>query len=275
MNHFEWPSALNQPSILGFGCAGMGSSISSKESLALLSEASALGINYFDTAPTYGLGASENILGKFLSGRERDKFWIATKIGMKLRQRSRLFKPLLPIARYIKQGFAPGFKTPRGAQPAIVPRMSRDQMQVSLEKSLDKLRLEYVDVLLLHAYAWKGIEYENEVAHFLTKVVENGMARYIGISGTPEDISLAKREFPRFDVAQIDWRERERARNLSLSQNMIVNVHSVVRGCPSQGSRISTSLQDALALHTGITLVATSSIRHLRENANLASGIQQ
>ena len=51
-----------------------------KESLDTIDAALELGVNFYDTADVYGMGHSEELLGKAMQGR-RDKFTIATKIG--------------------------------------------------------------------------------------------------------------------------------------------------------------------------------------------------
>ena len=63
------------------GCASFGSRVSPHQAKRLLGQAFDAGITYFDTAPSYGLGSSEAILGTFLGGK-RDRAWIATKVGL-------------------------------------------------------------------------------------------------------------------------------------------------------------------------------------------------
>jgi len=52
-----------------------------KDAIATIHRALDLGINLVDTAPVYGFGHSEEIVGKALAGR-RDKVLIATKVGL-------------------------------------------------------------------------------------------------------------------------------------------------------------------------------------------------
>ena len=54
--------------------------VEDRESLDLISAALDMGINFFDTADVYGMGHSEELLGRAMQGR-RDKFIVATKIG--------------------------------------------------------------------------------------------------------------------------------------------------------------------------------------------------
>ena len=65
-------------SLFGLGCFPLGGRIAEKEAVAIIRRAHDLGVNYFDTAPSYGRGASETRVGKALAP-VRDKVLIATK----------------------------------------------------------------------------------------------------------------------------------------------------------------------------------------------------
>jgi len=65
-------------SLFGLGCFPLGGRIAEKEAVAVIRRAHELGVNYFDTAPSYGRGASETRVGKALAP-VRDKVLIATK----------------------------------------------------------------------------------------------------------------------------------------------------------------------------------------------------
>jgi aryl-alcohol dehydrogenase-like predicted oxidoreductase len=71
-------------SALGLGCMGMSEFYGARddvESLATLEAALAAGIDFFDTADTYGHGHNEELVGRFLKGR-RDRVVLATKFGI-------------------------------------------------------------------------------------------------------------------------------------------------------------------------------------------------
>jgi aryl-alcohol dehydrogenase-like predicted oxidoreductase len=71
-------------STLGLGCMGMSEFYGARddaESLATLETALAAGIDFFDTADTYGHGHNEELVGRFLKGR-RDQVILATKFGI-------------------------------------------------------------------------------------------------------------------------------------------------------------------------------------------------
>ena len=55
------------------------------EATALIQRSLALGLNYFDTAPMYGVGESEQRYGQALRGVARERYVLSTKVGRVLR----------------------------------------------------------------------------------------------------------------------------------------------------------------------------------------------
>ncbi|MGP8034036.1 MAG: aldo/keto reductase [Steroidobacteraceae bacterium] len=126
-------------SALGFGGAPIGNlyaEVREADAQAALHEALERGIRYFDTAPFYGHGLSEKRMGRALAGRPRGSFVISTKVG-------RLIAPDESRQRPINDGFAV-----RGS--CALFDYSGDGVRRSFEASARRLRLEYIDILLLH-----------------------------------------------------------------------------------------------------------------------------
>jgi D-threo-aldose 1-dehydrogenase len=125
-------------SLLGFGSAPLGNfprALSEAECDATVSRAWARGVRYYDTAPLYGLGLSENRVGRVL--RSRDSYLLSTKVG-------RLLEPL-----------APGESFDAGIYQDVPKRKyiydySHDGVMRSFEESLQRLDLDHVDILLVH-----------------------------------------------------------------------------------------------------------------------------
>lgn len=122
---------------VSFGCASIGNlyrEVSDEDAQAVLQAAWDAGIRYFDTAPHYGRGLSEMRLGRFLSGRSGHV--ISTKVG-------RVLTPSeTPIAE------ADGFVNP--APNRVRYDYSGDGIEESLEQSLHRLGLRYVDIVYVH-----------------------------------------------------------------------------------------------------------------------------
>jgi aryl-alcohol dehydrogenase-like predicted oxidoreductase len=114
-----------------------------------------LGINFFDTANVYGVGASEEAWGEILSGYKREDYVLATKV------------------------YFPMSETDNG--------LSAPQIEKQLDASLKRLQTDYVDLYQCHRFdPDTPIE---ETMEALTKAVESGKVRHIGFSEwTPEQI---------------------------------------------------------------------------------------
>ena len=128
-------TALEVPP-LGLGCATFGgvAPVEVRDAVALVEHALDAGIGYFDTAPQYGYGKSEHILGHVL--RERGGPVVSTKAG-------RLLQPLTGPRPaddiwYRPLPFAPVYD------------YSADGIRRSHEDSLQRLGLAAIDILFLH-----------------------------------------------------------------------------------------------------------------------------
>jgi aryl-alcohol dehydrogenase-like predicted oxidoreductase len=73
--------------VVGIGCNAFGTRINADQVRAVVDAAVEQGATFFDTADVYGLGASEELLGRALGSR-RDDVVIATKFGMDMQGRS-------------------------------------------------------------------------------------------------------------------------------------------------------------------------------------------
>lgn len=182
----------------------MGAALTTTGRLRLLEMALDEGINHFDTAPLYGQGQAESLLGKFCLCR-RDRLTITTKYGLLPRQQPSLVQPLIPIARVINrrlliplrqrslsrarqsqsQSSAPvtgpkssdSSATKGPACPAIpyTPAMLRSH----LERSLRHLATDYIDYYLLHEC---HADYLNSpFIDCLEDLVREGKIRHYGI----------------------------------------------------------------------------------------------
>jgi hypothetical protein len=136
---------------LGFGCGRLKGGTEKANALRLVHTALDLGLRHFDTAPPYGLGASEAVLGEALKGRQ-EPVTVFTKAGLArpaspgLMQTARAI--VKPMARHI-----PGLRTAvlKGmAHRAASANFDPDFIARSFETSLRLLQREQVDGLLLH-----------------------------------------------------------------------------------------------------------------------------
>ncbi len=117
-----------------------------------------VGINYFDTANTYGHGAAERVWGEILADHRRESYVLSTKVF--------------------------GRMSPDDAG------LSPHQIAKQIDGSLERLRTDYVDVYMAHRFD-TTIPIEDTLEAF-EKVRAQGKARYLGFSEwTPEQIQAA------------------------------------------------------------------------------------
>ena len=116
----------------------------------VLKRAGILGINFFDTANVYSKGRSEEIVGEFLTGIDREDAVVATKV-------------------YNAMGDG---VNQRG--------LSRKHVAWQMRESLKRLKTDYVDLYQIHRWDYQTpIE---ETLSILTDLVHAGKIRYIGAS---------------------------------------------------------------------------------------------
>jgi D-threo-aldose 1-dehydrogenase len=122
----------------GAPIGGLYAPVSDEAAAATLQAAWDAGIRAFDTAPHYGVGLSERRIGDFLAGRPRAEFVVSTKIGRRL----------VPAAGPGSvEGADEFYGTPTLRR---VRDYSADGARRSLEDSLRRLRLDRVDIALIH-----------------------------------------------------------------------------------------------------------------------------
>ena len=126
---------------LGFGTAqfgNMGKKVAAEDCLDAVEAAWNGGLRFFDTAPHYGLGLSEERLGRALRVRPRKDYVISTKVGRLLSDNP------TPQGSDRDNGFLVPDKLTR------VRDYTAEGVQRSLEESLSRLKLDAVDILWIH-----------------------------------------------------------------------------------------------------------------------------
>jgi len=124
-----------------------------EESRRIFDAYAAAGGNFLDTANRYTEGTSERWVGEFVAA-ERERFVVATKYSL-----------------FTRKG-----------DPNAAGNHRKSLVQ-SLEASLERMQLDYVDLYWVHA--WDYLTPVDEVMRALDDVVRAGKALYVGISDTP------------------------------------------------------------------------------------------
>jgi aryl-alcohol dehydrogenase-like predicted oxidoreductase len=110
------------------------------------------GINFFDTAAVYGLGHSEEVIGKALKG-DRDKVVLATKCGLVWDENKNISK--------------------NGTYDSILREA---------EASLRRLGTDYIDLYQMHWPDTDANAPAEETMRAMDKLVQDGKVRYVGVS---------------------------------------------------------------------------------------------
>ena len=185
MHYVELGSSGLRSSVLGFGCAGVMGRVGRKDSLRALGAAYDAGVNFFDTARSYGYGESEALLGEFLAGR-RNRAIISTKFGILAVPQQPWKQALKPLARTVFSIFP---SAQRAAKAQIASQFQSNQFSVkilrnSLDESLRKLRTDYVDLLFMHSPT-AAVMAQDDLFCEMENLVRAGKVRVAGISADP------------------------------------------------------------------------------------------
>jgi aryl-alcohol dehydrogenase-like predicted oxidoreductase len=157
MNHRELGSSGVEVSEVGFGAWVVGTDWwgdrTREQAIDMLHHAVDRGVTYFDTGDVYGHGDSEELVGEAL-GEYRDEVTISTKVGYDF------------------------YNNPQAGHGELPKRVDSEWIHTALDRSLDRLGMEYVDLLMLHN-ADVG-EVDADVLETLDELQESGRVDAVG-----------------------------------------------------------------------------------------------
>ena len=186
---------------------GDDSKIDEAAAFAMVDEAMARGVNYYDTAWGYHNGNSELVMGKALARHPREKFYLATKF--------------------------PGYDL-----------SNMGKVEEIFEKQLEKCQVEYFDFYLFHNVCEMNIDAYLDPKYgtydYLLAQKKNGRIRYLGFSAHG-DYDVMKRfleaygkdmEFCQIQLNYLDWDFQDAKRKVELLNqwNIPVWVMEPLRG---------------------------------------------
>ncbi len=143
-------------SALGFGGSSLGGvfgAIDEPDAIRAVHVAVDHGINFIDTSPYYGQTRAEAVLGKALREIDRDRYYLATKVGQ----------------------YGEG-----------VFDYSAERVVRSVDESLARLNVSHVDLIQCHDIEFAYLEQiVHETLPALHKLKQTGKVRHVGITGLP------------------------------------------------------------------------------------------
>jgi aryl-alcohol dehydrogenase-like predicted oxidoreductase len=160
-------------STISFGAWAIGGTwgtVDDKSSMAALHCALDNGANFFDTADVYGDGRSERLLAR-LRHERREQFYVATKAGRRL-------------------------------DPHIASGYTEKNLRAFVERSLENLNVEAIDLLQLHCPPTE-VYYRPEIFGWLDDLVKEGKLRHYGVSVEKVEEGLKAIEYSGVQSVQI------------------------------------------------------------------------
>lgn len=212
----------------------------------LLNAAQKYGINYLDTAPAYGL--SEERLGRAIY-KKRKEWVLSSKVG---------------------EEFNNGLST---------YDFSESHIKRSVERSLNRLKTDYLDILLLHSHGMLADEIER-VMQILHTFKEQKIVKAIGISTKNEVETETAIHFSDIIMASFSATNTREENNLLMARKHGVGI--IIKKVFDSGHLAQTdtdrekSLQYALSYESvASVLIGTISLDHLKNNVSSVFNISQ
>jgi aryl-alcohol dehydrogenase-like predicted oxidoreductase len=145
--------------------------VSEDDAYAALNRAIDLGVNFLDTADVYGDGRSEKLIGRLLEDRPQDEILVATKAGRRLDPH-----------------------TPEG--------YNHDNLSAFVERSLENLGVEALDLLQLHCPPTEAYS-QDSTFEALDRLQEAGRIRNYGVSVEKVEEARMALDYPGVATVQI------------------------------------------------------------------------
>ncbi len=137
-----------------------------KDAIEAIQYAYDLGVTSIDTAPIYGQGNSEEIVGEAIKNIPRDKVQVLTKYGMRW--------------DLAKGDFAFKSKDNNGNAISVYKYAGKDSIIKECEDSLRRLQTDYIDLYQIH---WPDITTPiAETMEAVAKLIQQGKVRHAGVS---------------------------------------------------------------------------------------------
>lgn len=158
--------------IAGANSAGVSwGDVDTKESIAAVRRMVENGVNMVDTAPIYGEGHSEEVVGQALKGI-RDKVFLTTKFGS-----------------YISHFTG-----------TSVRDCKYNTVEREIDESLKRLQTDYIDFYVMH---WPDVNTPiEETMAAVNMLKEKGKIRFIGMSNSPKELIMEAQKYAKIDVIQ-------------------------------------------------------------------------
>lgn len=192
MQYRKFPGLESPVSEIGFGtwtlATGWWGEKTDDEAVAMLRRAHDRGVTFFDAADSYGNGRSERQLATAFRGM-RDRVVYGTKIGYDI--------------------YDPSAQAARRGQSELPQKFDAEYMRFAVERCLERLETDYIDVLQLHNVKMEHVR-DGRIWETLRELKREGKIRVWGAAFGPaigwlyETVELFERE-PDIGTVQMIW----------------------------------------------------------------------
>jgi len=186
---------------IGYGAWSLGAdwgNVSKEQAAQTLSAVKENSVNFIDTADVYGDGRSEKIIGDFTAVNTQTPIYIATKAGRRL-------------------------------NPHAIEGYTRDNLFSFVERSLENLQTDCLDLLQLHCPPTQ-VYYSPEVFTALDELVEQKLIRNYGVSVEKVEEGLKAIQYPNVATVQIVFNMfRQRPLDYFFKEAQKKNIGIIVR----------------------------------------------
>jgi len=151
---------------IGFGAWAIaldwwgGKKIEDQDAIKMLKRAYDLGINFYETADIYGNGKSEKLISQAFKGMNREELVYSTKWGYDI------------------------YSSKQVGHNEIPQKHDTDFLQYALQKSMDRLQADYIDVYSLHNPKMSAIQ-NDSIFQSLDSLISDGKIRSYGVALGP------------------------------------------------------------------------------------------
>jgi len=259
---------------LGFGCVALTTLASPRASRDLLEGVFEAGLRHFDTAPVYGQGYSERLLGEFLRGK-RDQVSVATKFGLSPGRAPRLpvgvAMGLNALRRLARRSPAPPSNdapSPPTMEATPSRRIGRAELQVAFDSSRRSLGTDYIDLYLLHEHLPSSLE--PAALDFLLELRASGRVAKLGVAANGSRyLGLTPADVADWDILQYEfgpgWPAHAGLPDLFPEKTHIF--HSCLKGVAGTGQAPGQVLARCLSANpSGRVLFSSTRLAHVRDN---------
>ena len=147
---------------VGGGTAWQDTTTNDEELIAFIRDAHSIGVCGIDTAPVYGLGRGEEIVGKAIAS-DRENWFLATKCSLNWRDSQ-------GVLEYERNG------------KKVYRCFSKESLIADAQDSMRRMKTDYLDLLIIHRCPQK--EQFGPVMEAMQEMKERGMIKSVGLSNT-------------------------------------------------------------------------------------------